>query len=227
MRRAAACSPLCGGPFRLHAESSPLLAKLTSRAAVAGTPKVIAPVTNSMTTMTSHLLAVPAPLLPPADAEGLPMKLGSAEAGHHEGDPQEYPQIRASSSSATGSGPTSPARPVQPDQSSSAGSGAASSGAAASGRRGRGGRLRVAAVDCPLIGEDGHDDGVDALTVPPQGVPQDALGDEADLLVRPLGAGIEGVHLKRDPVQAELLEAVADDQPGRFCAQSVPVRSWR
>jgi hypothetical protein len=49
---------------------------------------------------------------------------------------------------------------------------------------------------------------------------QDALGAEARLLVGAAGERVEGVDLQGDPVQAEPLEAVADDLPGRLGAEA-------
>jgi GNAT superfamily N-acetyltransferase len=79
--------------------------------------------------------------------------------------------------------------------------------------------LWVAVVAGPFGGEDRHDGGVDPVVFPAQRVTQHALGHEADLLVHPAGARVEGVDLERDPVHAELLEAVADDHPRRLGAE--------
>ncbi len=53
-----------------------------------------------------------------------------------------------------------------------------------------------------------------------EGVAQGALGDEADLFVDAAGPGVEGVYLQRDAVQAELLEAVGEDEPGGLGAEA-------
>src|ERR1700691_4737981 len=78
----------------------------------------------------------------------------------------------------------------------------------------------------PFGGQDGHDRRVDPLAVVAEGLAQDALDAEADLLVGAAGARVERVDLKRDPVQAQVLEAVADDQPGRLRAEA-PVAAIR
>jgi hypothetical protein len=72
----------------------------------------------------------------------------------------------------------------------------------------------------PFGGEDGHDGGVDAGAVVAEGLAEHALGAEAGLLVGAAGARVERVDLKRYPVQARALEAVADDQPGGLGAKA-------
>ena len=54
----------------------------------------------------------------------------------------------------------------------------------------------VAAVGCPLVGEDRHHRGVYAFAVPAQRMAQHAFGDEADLLVDASGARIERIDLE-------------------------------
>jgi len=51
-----------------------------------------------------------------------------------------------------------------------------------------------------------------------QRVPGDSLRDEPAFLVHPLGPRVEGVDLETDPVQADLVESVPDDGPGRLGA---------
>jgi hypothetical protein len=51
----------------------------------------------------------------------------------------------------------------------------------------------------------------------------DPLDHEAGLLVSPLGPWIEGEDPEFDPVQPELLEPVADDQPGRLGPEPTPL----
>src|SRR5580692_7426888 len=79
--------------------------------------------------------------------------------------------------------------------------------------------LRPSAVSVPLSREDRHGGRVNPLVLPAQLVSQDALGYEADLVVHASRPRVEGIDLQRDPVQAQVLEAVSDDQPGRLRAQ--------
>src|SRR5579863_1234736 len=72
----------------------------------------------------------------------------------------------------------------------------------------------------PLGSEDGHDGGVDPRAVVAEGLAEQALGAEAGLLVGAAGARVERVDLKRYAVQAQVLEAVADDQPGGLRAEA-------
>ena len=51
-------------------------------------------------------------------------------------------------------------------------------------------------------------------------IAQDALHDEARLLVNTAGARVEREHSERDPVQAQPLEAIADDQAGGLRAEA-------
>src|ERR1700733_5884649 len=76
------------------------------------------------------------------------------------------------------------------------------------------------AVRRPFGGEDGHHGGVDPLVAVAERFAEHSLDAEAGLLVGPAGARVEGVDLERDAVQAEVLEAVADDQPGRLGAEA-------
>src|SRR5690606_7127530 len=64
-----------------------------------------------------------------------------------------------------------------------------------------------------------HDDRVHPLAVVEQRVAAPALDDEAGLLVGPPGAGVEGVDLQLDAVQRQVLERVAEQQPGGLGAQ--------
>lgn len=72
----------------------------------------------------------------------------------------------------------------------------------------------------PLTVEQPHDDLVHPLPVPRPGLTQDAFDHEADLLVDPPGAVVVAVDLQLDPVQAQLLEAVADDEAGGLRADA-------
>jgi len=83
---------------------------------------------------------------------------------------------------------------------------------------GRGGR--------PLVGEDRHHGGVDPVTVVAQRVAQHAFRDEADLLIDASGTRVEGVDLQRDPMQAEPLEAISDDQACCLGAQPSVATGW-
>jgi hypothetical protein len=79
----------------------------------------------------------------------------------------------------------------------------------------------------PFGGEDGHDGRVDAGAVVAEGLAEHALGAEAGLLVGAAGARVERVDLKRYPVQAQALEAVADDQPGGLGAETAVASTRR
>ncbi len=90
--------------------------------------------------------------------------------------------------------------------------------------------LGVPVVDRPLAVQDRHGVRVDPLAVPEQGVAHRALVDEADLLVDPAGPQVEGVDRELNPVQADRLEGVAQDQPGCLGAEAaaaVPVVEQR
>src|ERR1700728_1235327 len=78
----------------------------------------------------------------------------------------------------------------------------------------------------PLAGEDRHRARVGPLGVLSQRLAQDALGAEAGLLVCSPCARIEGIDLQRDPVQADVLEAVTDDQAGGLGAQPAALAGW-
>ena len=66
----------------------------------------------------------------------------------------------------------------------------------------------------PMITQSTHS------PVPQIGLPPHAFDHESGLLVDPQGPGVVAVGLQLDPVQAELLEAVADDQAGRLGAEA-------
>src|SRR5580698_2320341 len=71
----------------------------------------------------------------------------------------------------------------------------------------------------PLVGEDRHRGRVDPLVAVPERLAEHALDAEPGLLVNAAGTRVERVHLQGDPVQAQLLEAVPDDQAGGLGAQ--------
>jgi hypothetical protein len=72
----------------------------------------------------------------------------------------------------------------------------------------------------PFGGENGHHGRVDPLVAVAERFAEHSLDAEAGLLVRSAGPQVEGVDLQRDAVQAQLLEPIADDQPGRLGAEA-------